>query len=122
MNTTDTTDTMNTMNTSDYAPDTLFGAAAADAAAPPAASDPQVRVEALRREIEHHSYLYYATDAPELTDAAFDSLMQELRELEAVHPELYDAASPTQRVGGYVGEQFAPIVHQRRLYSLDNAM
>ncbi|MEF9926025.1 MAG: hypothetical protein RR757_05800, partial [Raoultibacter sp.] len=96
MNTTDTTDTMNTTNTtdttntSDYAPDTLFGAADADAAAaPPAASDPQARVEALRREIEHHSYLYYATDAPELTDAAFDSLMQELRELEAVHPELY---------------------------------
>lgn len=85
-------------------------------------SDVRVRIEALRREIEHHTYLYYATDTPELSDAAFDSLMRELRTLEAAHPEFYDAASPTQRVGGYVGEQFAPIKHERRLYSLDNAM
>ncbi len=87
-----------------------------------ATSDPAARVEALRREIEHHSYLYYACDAPEISDGAFDSLMRELRELEAVHPELVDPASPTQRVGGYVGEQFAPVRHARRMYSLDNAM
>ena len=48
--------------------------------------------------------------------------MRELREIEAAHPELVTASSPTQRVGGYVGEQFAPVVHERRMYSLDNAM
>lgn len=87
-----------------------------------ATSDPAARVEALRREIEHHTYLYYANDAPEISDAAFDSLMRELRELEAAHPDLIDPASPTQRVGGYVGDQFAPVRHARRMYSLDNAM
>ena len=87
-----------------------------------AASDPEARIEQLRREIEHHSYLYYAKDAPEISDGAFDSLMRELRELEAAHPDLVDPSSPTQRVGGYVGEQFAPVRHERRMYSLDNAM
>lgn len=87
-----------------------------------ATGDPAARIDALRREIEHHSYLYYAQDAPELSDAAFDSLMRELRVLEAAHPELIDPSSPTQRVGGYVGEQFAPVRHERRMYSLDNAM
>ncbi|NPD31652.1 NAD-dependent DNA ligase LigA [Eggerthellaceae bacterium zg-1084] len=80
------------------------------------------RIAALRREIEHHTYLYYARDAPEISDAAFDSLMHELRTLEAAHPLLIDPSSPTQRVGGYVGEQFAPAQHERRMYSLDNAM
>ena len=84
--------------------------------------DPAARIEALRREIEHNSYLYYAKDAPAISDAAFDSLMHELRALEAAHPELIDPSSPTQRVGGYVGEQFAPIQHERRMYSLDDAM
>ena len=87
-----------------------------------ATSDPAARAEALRREIEHHSYQYYALDAPTISDAAFDSLMRELREIEAAHPELVTASSPTQRVGGYVGEQVAPVVHERRMYSLDNAM
>lgn len=87
-----------------------------------ATSDPAARAEALRREIEHYSYQYYALDAPTISDAAFDSLMRELREIEAAHPELVTASSPTQRVGGYVGEQFAPVVHERRMYSLDNAM
>lgn len=87
-----------------------------------ATSDPAARAEALRREIEHHSYQYYALDAPTISDAAFDSLVRELREIEAAHPELVTASSPTQRVGGYVGEQFAPVVHERRMYSLDNAM
>ena len=86
------------------------------------AIDPAARIEALRREIEHNSYLYYALDAPAISDGAFDSLMHELRALEAKHPELIDPSSPTQRVGGYVGEQFAPIQHERRMYSLDDAM
>ena len=85
-------------------------------------SDPATRIEQLRREIEHHTYLYYAKDAPEISDGAFDSLMRELRELEAAHPELVDPSSPTQRVGGYVGEQFSAVRHERRMYSLDNAM
>ncbi|MDE8702791.1 NAD-dependent DNA ligase LigA [Adlercreutzia equolifaciens] len=84
--------------------------------------DPAARAAALRKEIEHHSYQYYALDNPTISDAAFDSLMRELRELEAAHPELVDPSSPTQRVGGYVGEQFAPVVHEQRMYSLDNAM
>ena len=86
------------------------------------ATDQAARIEALRREIEHNSYLYYALDAPAISDGAFDSLMHELRALEAEHPELIDPSSPTQRVGGYVGEQFAPIQHERRMYSLDDAM
>jgi DNA ligase (NAD+) len=80
------------------------------------------RIDALRKEIEHHTYLYYAQDAPEISDAAFDSLMRELRDLENAHPEFIDPSSPTQRVGGYVGEQFAPVKHEQRMYSLDNAM
>ncbi len=103
---------------SPYAQQNLFDAqTAADVV-----SDPAARIDALRREIEHHTYLYYALDAPAISDAAFDSLMRELRELEAAHPELIDPASPTQRVGGYVGEQFAPVRHAQRMYSLDNAM
>ena len=85
-------------------------------------SDPAVRIEELRREIEHNSYLYYAKDAPAISDAAFDSLVHELRALEEAHPEFYDPNSPTQRVGGYVGEQFSAIQHERRMYSLDDAM
>ncbi len=80
------------------------------------------RIAKLRAEIEHHSYRYYAEDAPEISDAAFDSLMRDLAELEQAHPEYIDPASPTQRIGGYVGEQFAPVTHERRMYSLDNAM
>lgn len=85
-------------------------------------SDVEERVRALRDEIEHHTYRYYALDAPEISDAAFDSLMRELRELEHEHPELVTPSSPTQRVGGYVGEQFSPVVHAERMLSLDNAM
>lgn len=86
------------------------------------ADEAKARIEALRKEIEHHTYLYYAKDAPEISDAAFDSLMRELRDLEKEYPQFIDASSPTQRVGGYVGEQFAPVRHEQRMYSLDNAM
>ena len=80
------------------------------------------RIEALRDEINRHTYLYYVKDAPEISDGAFDSLVHELRELEAAWPRFYDANSPTQRVGGAVGDQFAPVVHEARMYSLDDAM
>ena len=84
--------------------------------------DARERIEALRKEIDHHTYLYYVKDAPEISDGAFDSLMHELRELEAEHPEYFDPNSPTQRVGGAVGDQFAPVRHEQRMYSLDDAM
>ena len=84
--------------------------------------DVRERIEALRKEIEHHTYLYYVKDAPEISDGAFDSLMRELRDLEREHPEFADPNSPTQRVGGAVGDQFAPIRHERRMYSIDDAM
>lgn len=80
------------------------------------------RIETLRAEIEHHTYLYYVADAPEISDGAFDSLMRELRELEAAWPQFVVASSPTQRVGGAVGNQFAEVAHETRMYSLDNAM
>lgn len=89
---------------------------------PMAAADPGARIRALREEIERNNYLYYAQDQPAISDAAYDSLMRELRALEAAHPEFHDVSSPTQRVGGYVGEQFAPVRHEQRMYSLDNAM
>ena len=80
------------------------------------------RVLRLRREIEYHTHRYYVLDDPEISDAAFDSLMRELRDLEQAHPELQDPSSPTQRVGGAVGNQFESVVHEQRMYSLDNAM
>ena len=82
----------------------------------------QKRAAELRTEIEHHSYLYYALDAPVLTDSVFDSLMRELQLIEERYPDLVVASSPTQRVGGYLGEAFAPVQHQERMFSLDNAM
>ena len=88
----------------------------------PTKDDAFQRIQALRKEIEHHTYLYYVKDAPEISDGAFDSLMRELRKLEAEYPEFADPNSPTQRVGGAVGDQFAPVRHERRMYSLDDAM
>ncbi|WP_251198505.1 NAD-dependent DNA ligase LigA [Anaerotardibacter muris] len=80
------------------------------------------RIQQLRDEIEHHSYLYYVKDAPEISDAAFDSLLRDLDKLEKQHPQFFDPASPTQRVGGAVATQFDPVRHAERMYSLDNAL
>lgn len=88
----------------------------------PDLSSARVRAEELRREIDHNSYLYYALDEPVLSDAAFDSLMGELQGIEHRYPELVTPDSPTQRVGGYVGNQFSPVVHASRMYSIDDAM
>jgi DNA ligase (NAD+) len=79
------------------------------------------RVEELRAGIEHHSHRYYVLDAPEISDADFDLLLRELRELEQRHPELLTPDSPTQRVGGVAASRFAPVRHSARLLSLDNA-
>lgn len=80
------------------------------------------RVVRLRSEIAYHMHRYYVLDDPEISDAAFDSLMRELQQIEDIHPDLVDPSSPTQRVGGAVGNQFEPVVHEQRMYSLDNAM
>ena len=72
----------------------------------------------LRKEINHHSKLYYVYDAPIISDYDFDMLMQRLKALEAAHPELITPDSPTQRVGGQVLSQFTPVHHQVPLESL----
>ena len=89
---------------------------------PEGVSVARVRAEVLRREIERHAYRYYALDEPELSDAAYDSLVRELESLESAYPSLITPESPTQRVGASPSSQFAPVKHAVRLYSLDNAM
>ncbi len=89
---------------------------------PDTATDASARAAELRREIEHHAYRYYALDAPEINDSAFDSLVRELEAIEAEYPDLVTPESPTQRVGVAPSAQFAPVTHASRLYSLDNAM
>ena len=76
--------------------------------------------EKLRQEIRHNEYLYYVLDAPELTDAEYDSLMARLRELEARYPDSIPADSPTQRVGGHASSQFTEVRHLEPLLSLGN--
>jgi DNA ligase (NAD+) len=75
----------------------------------------------LREKIRHHEYLYYVVDDPEVSDAAFDRLMNRLKELETAHPELITADTPTLRVGGAPREGFATVRHARAMLSLDNA-
>ena len=79
------------------------------------------RVEALRREIEHHNYLYYVLDQPEISDSEFDRLMRELQDLEARYPELVSPDSPTQRVGAEPLKEFGEVRHEVPMLSLNNA-
>ena len=97
---------------------TLFGGAAP--AAP--AKSPRVRAAELNRLLSTYAYQYYALDDPQVTDAEFDRLLRELQTIEEVHPELVTSDSYTQRVGGYVSEQFEPVRHAQRMYSIDDAM
>ena len=83
--------------------------------------DPARRVDELRQEIRRHEELYYVQAAPEISDAGFDALMNELQALEAAHPELLTPDSPTQRVGGRPAEGFASVEHIQPMLSLDNA-
>ncbi len=80
----------------------------------------QDRIEALRREINHHNRLYYLDARPEITDQQFDALLRELQELEVRHSELITPDSPTQRVGGAPIEGFTQVMHSVPMMSLDN--
>ena len=97
---------------------TLFGGVAP--AAP--AKSPRARATELNRLLSTYAYQYYALDDPQVTDAEFDRLLRELQAIEEVHPELVTTDSYTQRVGGYVSEQFEPVRHAQRMYSIDDAM
>ena len=77
--------------------------------------------EDLREKIRRHEYLYYVVDEPEISDAAFDKLINRLKEIEAGHPELVTPDSPTLRVGGSPREGFTTVKHARAMLSLDNA-
>jgi len=79
------------------------------------------RIRRLRKAIRYHAYRYYVLDDPEITDAEYDALMAELKELEAAHPELVTLDSPTQRVGAEPLPQFEKVEHRTPLLSLDNA-
>ena len=79
------------------------------------------KIEALREKIRHHEYRYYVLDDPEIKDADFDTLMNELKRLEAEHPALVTPDSPTQRVGGKPREGFVKSKHSSPMLSLDNA-
>ena len=79
------------------------------------------KIEALREKIRHHEYRYYVLDDPEISDAEFDKLMNELKRLEAEHPNLITPDSPTQRVGGKPREGFVKAKHSSPMLSLDNA-
>jgi DNA ligase (NAD+) len=80
------------------------------------------QIQKLREEIEHHEYLYYVLDQPEITDAEYDGLMRKLQELEQAHPEYLTADSPTQRVGGKPREGLQRVEHSSPMLSLDNAL
>ena len=81
----------------------------------------KVRVEELRERLNYHSYRYHVLDDPEVSDAEYDELMNELRGLEERFPELVTPDSPTQRVGATPTDLFAPIQHRTPMLSLDNA-
>src|SRR5258707_1655732 len=78
-------------------------------------------IENLREKLRHHEYLYYVLDEPEISDAAYDRMMNRLKELEAAHPELVTPDSLTVRVGGAPREGFSTVRHARPMLSLDNA-
>ena len=79
----------------------------------------EVRLVELRELIHHHNHRYHVLDSPEIADAEYDKLFDELLALEAAHPELATADSPSQRVGGAVLDQFRSVTHERPMLSLD---
>jgi DNA ligase (NAD+) len=87
----------------------------------PAPKAVEERVAELRDQLRHHNALYYQRDEPEIGDDAYDELMDELRAIEAEHPELLSADSPTQRVGAAPSSRFPEVEHVERMLSLGNA-
>ncbi|HVN18625.1 MAG TPA: NAD-dependent DNA ligase LigA, partial [Dongiaceae bacterium] len=86
----------------------------------PAVKDIEKKIDSLRDKLRHHEYLYYVLDQPEISDQEFDRLMQQLKDLEAEHPDLITPDSPTQRVGGKPREGFVKVRHSSPMLSLDN--
>jgi DNA ligase (NAD+) len=86
----------------------------------PAPKEVEKKIEALREKIRRHERLYYVLDNPEISDADFDKLMQQLKSVEAEHPSLVTPDSPTQRVGGKPREGFVKVPHSSPMLSLDN--
>ena len=80
------------------------------------------QIQKLREDIEHHEYLYYVLDQPEISDAEYDKLMRHLQELEEAHPQYLTPDSPTQRVGGKPREGLQRAEHSSPMLSLDNAL
>ncbi|HUO46290.1 MAG TPA: NAD-dependent DNA ligase LigA [Acidimicrobiia bacterium] len=78
------------------------------------------RIEELRQQLRYHGYRYHVLDEPEISDVQYDTMLRELIKLEEEHPLFITPDSPTQRVGGPVGDLFAPVQHLRPLFSLDN--
>ena len=83
-------------------------------------SELQRRVDELRQTLDQYAYEYFVLDQPTATDAEYDALMNELRAIEAEHPEMVTPESPTQRVGSYAQSEFAEVAHPRPLLSLSN--
>jgi DNA ligase (NAD+) len=79
------------------------------------------KIQSLRNELNLHNYNYYVLDNAVISDYDFDLKLKELQDLETKHPDFFDAMSPTQRVGGTITKNFDTIVHQNRMYSLDNS-
>ena len=82
--------------------------------------DEKQRIEQLRKELHEHNYRYYVLNQPTIGDQEFDFMMKELQELEARHPELYDANSPSQRVGSDLQSEFQQVKHRYPMLSLAN--
>lgn len=80
----------------------------------------EAKIKKLRKELSRHAYLYYVEDAPEISDYEYDELYHTLLKLEEEHPEFYDPASPTQRVGGRPLDKFAPVTHRVQMNSLSD--
>ncbi|TPN82100.1 NAD-dependent DNA ligase LigA [Aquimarina algicola] len=83
--------------------------------------DIEQKINQLREELRQHNYNYYVLDKPAISDYEFDMKLKSLQDLEEKHPEFYDANSPTLRVGGEVTKNFETVVHEYRMYSLDNS-
>jgi DNA ligase (NAD+) len=84
-------------------------------------TEPGARAEELRRQLEYHGHRYYVLDDPEISDADYDALLNELRDIEAADPSLRTPDSPTQRVGGKPLDKFRPVKHLQPMLSLANA-